>query len=171
MTADLVTRVSQSFAMDYEVKSCSRHCAGSGRELSPGETFYSVLMAEGAELRRYDYAEEQWKGPPPEAIGWWKSEIPDRNASRRHWAPNDVMLQFFDELAEQPDKQDMRYVLALLLVRRRVLRLEESRVDGQGGEVIVVYCPRRETTYEVPAVVPERSRIDEIQEELARLLE
>jgi hypothetical protein len=65
----------------------------------------------------------------------------------------------------------MRYVLALLLVRRRVMRLEESQVDAQGGEMIVVYCPRRETTYEVPVVVPEQSRIDKIQEELARLLE
>jgi hypothetical protein len=157
--------------MDYEVKSCSRRCAGSGRELVPGETFYSVLVAEGADLRRYDYSEENWQGPPPEAIGWWKSGIPDRNAGRRHWAPNDVMLQFFDELAEQPDKQDMRYVLALLLVRRRVLRLEESRPDGRGGEVMVVYCPRREMTYEVAAVAPEQSRIDQIQEELARLLE
>jgi hypothetical protein len=132
-----------------------------------------IVPAAGGNCPRARHSTRCWwlKGPPPEAIGWWKSEIPDRNASRRHWAPNDVMLQFFDELAEQPDKQDMRYVLALLLVRRRVLRLEESRANEQGGEVIVVYCPRRETTYEVPAVVPEQSRIDEIQEELARLLE
>ena len=37
--------------MDYEVQRCSRHCAESGRELAPGEAFYSVLVAEGAELR------------------------------------------------------------------------------------------------------------------------
>jgi hypothetical protein len=157
--------------MDYDVQRCSRRCAESGRELGPGEAFYSVVVAEGAELRRYDYAAEAWKGPPPEAIGWWKSQIPDPGASRRHWAPNDVMLQFFDELAVQPDKQDMRYVLALLLVRRRVMRLEESQADAEGREVMVLYCPRRETTYEVPAIVPEKSRIDEIQQELAKLLE
>lgn len=157
--------------MDYEVQRCSRRCAGSGRELAPGESFYSVLIAEGADLRRYDYSLETWKGPPQEAIGWWKSQIPDPGASRRHWAPNDVMLQFFDELAEQPDKQDMRYVLALLLVRRRVMRLEESQAGAEGRELMVLYCPRREATYQVPAVVPEQSRIDEIQEELARLLE
>ena len=77
----------------------------------------------------------------------------------------------FDELAEQPDKQDMRYVLALLLVRRRVMRLEENEKDEQGREIMVLYCPRRETTYKVPAVTPDQSRIDEIQQELARLLE
>jgi hypothetical protein len=157
--------------MDYEVQRFSRRCAATGRELVPGETFYSVVVAEGAELKRYDYSAEAWPGPPERAIGWWKSQVPDPNARRMHWAPNDVMLEFFDELAEQPDKQDMRYVLALLLVRRRVMRLEESETDEQGREIMVLYCPRRDATYRVPAVVPEPSRIEAIQQDLARLLE
>ncbi len=157
--------------MDYEVQRCSRRCAISGRELAPGEVFYSVLVAEGAELQRHDYSPEHWQGPPQEAVGWWKAQIPDPRASRRHWAPNDVMLHVFDELTEQPQRQDMRYVLALLLVRRRVMRLEESETDAEGREVMVLYCPRREATYKVAAVAPDPSRIDEIQQELAGLLE
>ena len=94
-----------------------RRCSTTGREFAPAEEFYSALVAEGAELRRLDYCVEAWQGPPPGAVGWWKSQVPDRNAARAHWAPNDVLLSFFDELADQPDKQDMRYVLALLLVR------------------------------------------------------
>jgi len=94
--------------MEYEVQRATRHCFATGRELAPGEPFYSVLVAEGAVVRRYDYAVDAWKGPPPDALGWWKSQVPDRNAQRKHWAPNDVMLQFFDELAEQPDREDMR---------------------------------------------------------------
>ena len=157
--------------MDYEVQRSARRCSVSGREFAPGEIYYSVLMAEGAELRRYDYAGDAWQGPPPEAVGWWKSQIPDRTAARKRWAPNDVMLHFWDELAEQADKQDMRYVLPLLLVRRRVFRLEEEKFDAQGRELLVVYCPRRETTYQVPAVSPEPPRVDQIQEELAALLQ
>ena len=157
--------------MDFEVQRCTRHCAATDREFRSGEEFYSVLVRDGAEIIRHDYAAEAWPGPPEGAIGWWKSQIPDPGASRRHWAPNDVMLQFFDELVQQPDKQDMRYVLALLLVRRRVMRLEENETDEQGREVMVLYCPRRETTYKVVAVVPDQSRIDEIQQELANLLE
>ena len=87
--------------MQYEIQRCTRHCFVSGRELAPGEAFYSVLVAEGAQLHRYDYAADAWKGPPTDAVGWWKSQVPDRNANRRHWAPNDVMLRFFDELADQ----------------------------------------------------------------------
>lgn len=157
--------------MDYEVQRSTRHCTTTGREFAPGETYFSVLMVEGADLKRYDYAADAWQGPPEESVGWWKSQIPDRTTTRKHWAPNDVMLQFWDELAEQADKQDMRYVLTLLLVRRRVFRLEEETFDSAGQELLVVYCPRREATYEVPVVSPESARIDEIQEELAALLQ
>jgi hypothetical protein len=157
--------------MDYEVQHSSRHCATTGKEFSPGETYYSMLFAEGADVKRLDYSAEAWQGPPTEAIGWWKSRIPDRNANKKHWAPNDVMLHFWDELADQLDKQDMRYILTLLLVRRRVFRLEEESRDEQGREQLTVYCPRREVTYKVPAVIPDQPRIDQIQEELSTLLE
>jgi hypothetical protein len=156
--------------MDYEVQRSTRHCTVSGREFAPGETYYSALVAEGMDLKRYDYAADAWPGPPAETVGWWKSQIPDRTTARKHWAPNDVMLQFWDELAEQPHKQDMRYVLTLLLIRRRVFRLEEEKFEA-GQELLVVYCPRRETTYQVLAVAPEPPRIDQIQEELAALLQ
>jgi hypothetical protein len=156
--------------MDYEVQGFSRHCHASGREFAPGEWYYSVLVAEGAELKRYDYAVDAWQGPPGDAVGWWKSQVPDKTVKKKHWAPNDVMLNFFDELADQPDKQDMRYVLTLLLVRRRVFRLEEEK-QAAGGEVLAVYCPRRETTYEISAVMPSPERIEQIQQELAALLQ
>jgi hypothetical protein len=81
------------------------------------------------------------------------------------------MLNFFDELAASPEKQDMRYVLTLLLVRRRVFRLEEEDRDAEGREVLTVYCPRRDTTYTVPAVMPTANRVEQIQAELAALLQ
>jgi hypothetical protein len=157
--------------MDYEVQNFTRHCNATGREFAPGEWYYSVLVAEGADLKRLDYSIDAWQGPPAEAIGSWKSQVPDKTARRKQWAPNDVMLQFFDEIAQQPDKADMRYVLTLLLIRRRVFRLEEEERDPEGNEVLTVYCPRRDATYTIPAVVPDQSRIDEIQQRITALLE
>ena len=64
----------------------------------------------------------------------------------------------------------MRYVLALLLIRRRVVRLEETERDDNGCEMLVLYCPRRETTYRVAVAAPNDERTTEIQHELAGLL-
>jgi hypothetical protein len=121
---------------------------------------------------RHDYSADAWEGAPEGALGWWRSQTPaaESKAKKPHWAPNDVMLGLFDELAEQPHRADMRYVLALLLLRRRVLRLEETEQEGAEGESLLVYCARRQTEYKVPVVMPDSARTEEIQNELARLL-
>ena len=105
-----------------------------------------------------------------DAIGWWKSQVPDPNAHKLHWAPNDVMLHYFEQLSQQQDQQDVRYILALLMMRRRILRLEDSEKDDEGHETLVLYCPRKETEFQVRVHDPDHARIQEIQEELARLL-
>ncbi|HLA84656.1 MAG TPA: hypothetical protein VJL29_07670 [Thermoguttaceae bacterium] len=156
--------------IDYEIQRCAKRCHATDRELKPGDVYYSVLVIDHGEPRRHDYSPEAWTGPPEGAVGWWKAEIPSAKAKRKHWAPNDVMLQFFDELENQPDKQDVRYVLSLLLVRRRVMRHEETERDADGRELLVLYCPRRDETYRVPAVAPTPVRATQIQQELAQLL-
>lgn len=132
--------------------------------------YYSALIASGATVERRDYSSEAWSGPPDEALGWWKSQVPTAETKKAAWAPNDVMLELFDELAEAADRADMRYVLALLLIRRRVLRLEETERDNQGREALLVYCPRRQTDYRVPVVMPDGERAEQIQQTLGQLL-
>jgi hypothetical protein len=156
--------------MDYDVQRCTRHCATSGRELREGEECYSALMAAGAELKRLDYAVEAWQGPPEGALGWWKSRVPTREAKKNRLAPNEALLECFVALEGVADKQDMRLVLALLLVRRRVLKLEERETDDQGRELLVLFNPRDDATHRVTGVMPSLERADEIQNELAQLL-
>lgn len=156
--------------LEFEVQRCTRRCAATDRELQPGETFYSVLQPAGAEVKRSDYCQESWQGPPTDALGWWKSQMPTPTSKKMHWAPNDVMLHYFEQLENQPDKQDVRYVLTLLMIRRRVLRLEETEQDDEKGEVLVVYCHRNENEYKVTVRPPTEERVNQIQEELTQLL-
>jgi hypothetical protein len=156
--------------MEYEVERCTRHCAASGRELKEDEEFYSVLTTEKKDVRRHDYAAEAWAGPPEKALAWWKSRMPTREAKKGQLAPNEVLLQLFAELEHVPEKADLRYVLALLLVRRRVLREEESAHDDSEGEVMVLYSPREERTYRAAVAVPDEGRAEQIQTELRQLL-
>ncbi len=156
--------------MDFDVQRFSRHCAVTGRELAPGETFYSVLLPSGANVERQDYSSEAWQGPPEESLGWWKSQVPTGETKKTQWAPNDVMLDLFERLTDSLDNPDMLYVLALLLIRRRVLRLEDTDRDGRGCETLLVYCPRREADFRIPVAMPDAARVEQIQQELAELL-
>ena len=95
--------------------------------------------------------------------------MPSINSKKIGWAPNDVMLEFFQQLADKQEKEDLRYILTLLLIRRRVMRLEETELQ-EGREQLVVYCSRQEQTYRVTVVHPDPARTQEIQDELATLL-
>ena len=165
--------------LDFEVQRCTRCCAATNRALEPGDECYSVLEIAGAEVVRKDYSPEAWKGAPDAAFGWWKSRVPEPTAKKIKLAPNDVLLKLFDQLADKSEQQDLRYVLALLLVRRRVLRVdvpdERSTEDGDTAlidraEKMTLYCPKRDSTCEVAVAMPNSERIDEIQQQLSELL-
>lgn len=167
--------------IDFDVQRCTRRCFATERELRAGEVIYSVLIAEGANVVRRDYSSEAWQAgsregsenplPPVAAIGWWKSVYVDLAANRPHWAPNDVMLNYFERLSESPTDEDARYVLTLLLVRRRLMRVERSETDDAGQETLVLFCPRNEAEYRVNVVTPTAERVAAIQDELAQLLQ
>ena len=51
--------------MEYTIQPNSRRCAATGRELQPGERFFSALVEEDRQFVRKDYCRDAWQGPPP----------------------------------------------------------------------------------------------------------
>ncbi len=154
--------------LDFHIQRFTRRCAESGIELKLGETYFSVLTQESGEVVRNDYAQSVWKGPPENVVGWWKSKASEPTSQRIAWAPNDVILNYFNELPDAPDQLDLRFVLTLLMIRRRILRLEATEKDEQGQEVMTLFCPRDETEHQV--ISREPTNVEEIQNKLAALL-
>jgi len=156
--------------MDYDVRRCSRKCDRTDRELQEGEVYFSVLKIVDGQFVRSDYCEEAWDGPPEEGvIAWWRAQVPARDAKVQKLAPSDVLLNLFQELENETQQADVRYVLTLLLVRRRLFRLEHSqRSDGQ--ETLEVYCPRLDQRFQIAVQEPQAARIEEIQAMLEGLL-
>jgi hypothetical protein len=162
--------------LDFEIQRSTRRCAATDEPLEAGVVCYSVLEVHGGDVVRKDYAASAWTGPPAEAFGWWKSRVPEPNAKKIKLAPNEVLLELFDQLAERPESDDVRYVLALLLVRRRVLKLDGPALpaakpsSANDVQTMTVFCPLREATYEVAVLMPSDERIEEIQQQLSELL-
>ena len=155
---------------EFDVQRSARQCLATEREFGPGESFFSVLREEDGEIVREDYSAAAWEGPPEEHLGWWRCRMPGPDANRLCWAPNDVMLRFFEKLESDPRQADMRYVLALLLVRRRVLRIEDTDHDDQDRATMILSCSRNDNEYYVPIIEPPAERIGPIQDELGKML-
>ena len=168
---------------EYEVRRFSRRCAVTDRPLKAGETYYSVLVEEEKETKRLDIAGDAWTGPPEESLGWWRAKLSD-SAGKGTMAPNEVLLRLLQQWKGEEKQAEMRYVLALLLVRRRVLRLESTSFltalhahdpdDEQEKESPVetlrLYCPSNDETYDVLAAMPAADRRQEIETSLMQLL-
>jgi hypothetical protein len=155
--------------LDFDITHCSRQCAASGRTFASGEAYFSTLHIEGGAAVRRDYSATEWRGPVDGAIAWWKSRVADNDSSKPKLAPQDVLLNLFTELADRPDEAEFRYVLGLLLLRRRLVKLDETRHDA-AGEVLVLECPRRNEQYELRVATPEPGRTEQLQRRMVELL-
>jgi hypothetical protein len=156
---------------DYQIQPPTRRCAVTGRELRPGERFYTALLEDGDKFRRVDYSSEAWQGPPPNAFSFWCGRVPPQEGPPRWQVDEDLLLDCLQRLAEQKERSKIafRYVLALLLLRRKRLHFEEVRQE-QGQEVLYLRCSRTRERYEVvnPGLTPEE--LAATQEEVFRLL-
>jgi hypothetical protein len=128
---------------DYQIQPNTRRCTLSGRELQAGEKYWSVLLDEGGKFIRKDYGAEAWQGPPPGAFSFWVGRVPPPQGKRRPPIDDDLLMDCFQRLEGQnePGRVNFRYVLALLLMRRRRFKFEEAhQQDGQ--EVLDLRCTR-----------------------------
>jgi len=124
---------------EWQLESSKGRCAVTGRELSEGEEFYSVLFEDEAVesgFRRADYSVEAWAGVPEGAYCHFKTHVPVKEKKRRLLVDNEVLVNFFLRLAEETDplRVQFRFVLALILMRKRLLKYEGSE-DKDGDEV------------------------------------
>lgn len=148
-------------------------CSVSQREFQSGETFFSVLSEERNVWRREDFAPDHWSEPetlPKHWVAWWKTAYPQTGEKKVQMAPNDVLLDMFDELTFQPEQSVLRYVLTLLLIRRRVFRYEKESADKFGQKVLVVFGIKNNVMYEVPVAMPDAEQLEEIQTRLSEIL-
>lgn len=164
-------RCRETRVTDYPVLPHTRMCAASGRDLRPGERCYGVLVEEEGSIIRKDYAHESWTGPPVGAVGFWAGRVPPPEGPSRPRVDDESLLECFERLQDQsdPERIRFRYVVALLLMRRKRLRFEESRRDGE-AETLILRCQRTRTAYEVPNPGLTAEEMAKAQADVLRLL-
>lgn len=130
--------------IDYQIQPSTRRRSLSGRELRPGERYYSVLLEEGGKFVRKDYSAEAWQGVPEGAFSFWMGRLTPPQGKRRQQPIDDEMLmECFQRLEGQvePGRIRFRYVVALLLMRRRRLKFDRTEQEGGRG-VLHMRCTR-----------------------------
>lgn len=141
------------FSSSYPISRSSGRCASTGKEFVTGDPLVVALVeVEGQEdLQRLDFSKDAWDaGARPQApltlFASWKASFQPADTKKKLLLSDEELLDLFEQLgaSDQPRQRAFRYVLALLLVRRKVLVYEGQR-EG------VMRVREKRTVAEAPA--------------------
>lgn len=179
----------------FDVKRGSRKCCVTEQPFGPGVFFYSALIETSSGTIRNDYCSEAWNESPwssgdsqdqqitqedsstdeiadQSLIGWWKQRVPDLDSGKVYWAPDHVLIAWFDSLYAQQgkknaDQNETAWVMALLLMQKRLLARQDRDTDDD-----TLYLVNKKTKEQYTLQEPEidAQRIDAIQNQLAEQL-
>ena len=102
------------------------------------------------------------------AIGWWKQTVPQLESGKIYWAPDEVLLSYFRSLMKLPQQAEAAYVMALLMVQKRLLTLKDSVLEDETKLVL-----RERKSGEIFEVIQQNiapERIKQLEEELCENL-
>ena len=163
-------------AKEYEIGKTSGRCARCGRELAAGEEFTATVRDMPDDLQREDYCAACWTAEPRQPggdlIGIWRSRVPQPQEKRRLFVDNEMLINFFERLdgAEEPVKVSFRFVLALVLMRKKLLVYDRSR-PADGNEVWTMHFKGGDAAHEVVNPQMDDDRIAEVSGQLGQILE
>jgi len=128
--------MSQFNATAYDVQRPTGRCAFTDAELTPGTEYMATLVEDDEQpggLRRVDVSLDAWNegARPPQLFSYWKSVIPEPEGKKRLFVDDTVLMNLLQRLGED-DRQDrvaFRFVLALILMRKKLLRYDGTETE------------------------------------------
>ena len=160
---------------DWTIQSRTDKCSSTGEPFSEGQYFYTVLFDEKTGFRREDLSEEAWKQRAAEGaqpFSFWRSkfELPPPAAPEAlgKQTAEDLLRRYMEENA--PEHANVRYILALMLERKRIFK-EVDLKEGEDGSLTRIY--QHAKTGEVFVIPDPRLHLDQmaaVQTQVADLL-
>ncbi len=159
---------------DWTIQSRGHLCSATGKTFVEDEVFYTLLFDETSGYRREDLSEEAFKSRPadaPQPFSFWRTKYtppPVVTETLGKQTAEDLLRRYMAE--EAPQLASARYLLAVMLERKRILKEVEVKRAADGSRVRVY---ERAVTGEVFIIPDPELKLDElaaVQEELGALL-
>jgi len=120
----------------WEVSKPLGQCCGSGKKIETGEEYFAALVETEEGLQRRDFCADYWTAEKPEVFCYWKTRLPQPGRKRHMFVDDEMLMAFFGRLAQEAEQEkvNFRFVLALILMRKRHLKYESTRTEA-GKEI------------------------------------
>jgi hypothetical protein len=158
---------------DWTIQSRSPHCAATGIAFTDGENFYTLLFHEKDGFRREDLCEEAFRNraESPAPFSFWRSKFEPPQAA----PPEAVSKQTAEDLLRSYmlesgiEHANARYILALMLERKRLLREVEVKRDDDSLTRIYEHVKTGEV-FVIPDPQLRLDQVEQVQMQVAGLL-
>jgi hypothetical protein len=117
---------------EWQIDKPLGQCHGTGRKIDYGEEYFSTLVETEQGLQRRDFCADYWEQHRPEVFCYWKTRLPEPGQKKHMFVDDEMLMTFFERLADgtEQEKVNFRFVLALVLMRKRRLKYDSTRTDG-----------------------------------------
>lgn len=162
----------------WHVRSRSRECAATQRPFADGEPIITALYPdpESSGYLRRDYSIDAWDGLTADTekpFSFWKTNFSapsgtDNTNAEEKLSPEEILNRLVEE--DQDHTENTRYILAVMLERRKILRETDSQRTPTG--ILRVYEHRKNgTIYLIRDPDIPLSQVEAVQNEVIVLLE
>lgn len=116
---------------EWEIDKPLGQCSGTGRKIEPGQEYFAALVETPEGLQRRDFCADYWQQQKPDVFCYWKTKLPEPGRKKQLFVDDQMLMAFFDRLAaeSEPEKINFRFVLTLILMRKRLLKYDSSRTE------------------------------------------
>jgi hypothetical protein len=162
---------------EWNIQSRGHGCEACGKTFTDRESYHTLLFEERAELRRSDICSSCWEKQ--------FSESRDRKGFISHWQgiyeaptpPTDAIKKetaetLLRKLIEQNDPQYIAagYILAVMLERKRILKVKEQFVR-EGQRVFIYEQPKTGDVFTIVDPNLQLNQLEQVQRDVGALLE
>ncbi|MEM1446739.1 MAG: hypothetical protein AAGF84_11830 [Planctomycetota bacterium] len=131
----------------YDVQKPSGYCLATGRSLEPGEDCFSALIDipeserepnDALGMKRVDISVDAWNQGfrPTGLFSFWRTTVPDPEEKKKTFVDDPMLMNLLVRLADETDgdRLALRYVVALILMRKKLLRYDGIEREDADSE-------------------------------------
>jgi hypothetical protein len=157
---------------EWEINKPLGQCSGTERVLEDGEEYFGALVETEQGLERRDFSVEYWEETKPEVFCFWRTRLVAPDEKKQLFVDDEMLMAFFGRLAGEtdPEKVNFRFVLALVLMRKRRLKYDATKTEG-GQETWRLRVTGEKDIVEVVNPHLDEEQIEQLSSQIGQILQ
>ena len=157
---------------EWEINKPLGQCYGTERKIESGEEYFAALVETAEGLQRRDFCADYWESQKPDVFCYWKTRLPEPGQKKQLFVDDQMLMAFFERLEKEtePEKINFRFVLALILMRKRILKYDDTRTED-GHEIWRLRIVGEKQIVEVVNPHLDEEQIEQLSSQIGEILQ